>query len=123
MKQLTEREWEGVTEVLELVQLRAINDTDFLRLLNKHQEIFTPEFLGLRAEICRKHKKLLKYTKGGPYCEQCFDDPEYCSKHPEELLMYFGKEAECLLCAEEEYKDNSPGCPTDSCEERSKRSA
>ncbi len=48
MKILTEEEWDSISIILEVVQLKALNDREWLDLSMAHQHIFTPEFLGLR---------------------------------------------------------------------------
>jgi hypothetical protein len=48
-KILSQEEWDGVYDVLELVQLRAVNDSEWFELQQRYPFIFTPEFLELRA--------------------------------------------------------------------------
>ena len=69
-KKLSEKEWDSVWEVLELVQLRAINNREWLEMVETHSHIFTPEFLEKRYKPLKKKKiypKGMPFKLNGPY--------------------------------------------------------
>lgn len=88
MKTLTDKQAKNLEIILDCIEFWSVNSRGIHRLWEQY-----------KAEIEEIQEALYKDDKAD--LPKANNEPQTCTKHPDQVILYFGSAGECLECAEE----------------------